>query len=403
MTVEVLDFGCRLNIAEGATIGRLLDGQPGDTTVINGCAVTGEAVRQTAQAARRARRAQPGARIVVTGCAAQVDRDRFSAMAEVDLVLGNREKLVAENYVRSGVHVGDIMVPVPHDTPVVSGRGQTRSFVEIQTGCDHRCTFCIIPYGRGDSASVPPSAVVAAIARAVEEGQHEVVLTGVDLTSYRPSLAGLVSLILREVPALPRLRLSSLDPAEIDEALFDLIAREPRIMPHVHLSLQSGDPMILKRMKRRHTRAQAIALVDRLKALRPAIAIGADLIAGFPTESDAMHCSNVSIVDACDIVFGHVFPYSPRAGTPAARMPLVGAEVARSRARELRAVSAKRRATWLSGLVGSTQQVLVERSERRGHAENFANVALTTRQDGGSIVAVRIVATDGDILTGVPV
>jgi threonylcarbamoyladenosine tRNA methylthiotransferase MtaB len=189
----------------------------------------------------------------------------------------------------------------------------------------------------------------------------------------------------------------------MDEALFDLIAREPRIMPHVHLSLQSGDPMILKRMKRRHTRAQAIALVERLKALRPAIAIGADLIAGFPTESEAMHCSNVSIVDACDIVFGHVFPYSPRAGTPAARMPLVDAEVAKSRARELREVSAKRRATWLSGLVGSTQQVLVERSERRGHAENFANVALTTRRDAGSIVAVRIVATDGDILTGVPV
>jgi threonylcarbamoyladenosine tRNA methylthiotransferase MtaB len=264
-------------------------------------------------------------------------------MAQVDLVLGNREKLVAENYAHSGVHVGDVMVPEKRDTPVVSGRGQTRCFVEIQTGCDHRCTFCIIPYGRGDSASVPSSAVVAAIARAVDEGQQEVVLTGVDLTSYRPSLAALVSQILAEVPALPRLRLSSLDPAEMDEALFDLIAQEPRIMPHVHLSLQSGDPMILKRMKRRHTRTQAIALVERLKTVRADVAIGADLIAGFPTESEAMHRNNVSILAACDIVFGHVFPYSPRAGTPAARMPLVDTQVAKARARELREVSAKRR------------------------------------------------------------
>ena len=403
MTVEVLDFGCRLNIAEGAAIGRLLEGQRGNTTVINGCAVTGEAVRQTAQAARRARRARPDARIVVTGCAAQVDQDRFAAMGEVDLVLGNREKLVAENYSRSGVHVGDVMIPETRKTPVVSGRGQTRSFVEIQTGCDHRCTFCIIPFGRGNSSSVPEAAVVAAIAQAVEEGQQEVVLTGVDLTSYRPSLASLVSLILRAVPDLRRLRLSSLDPAEMDDRLFDLIAKEARIMPHVHLSLQSGDPMILKRMKRRHTPEQAIALVEKLRTVRPDIAIGADLIAGFPTETDAMHRNSMSLIEACDIVFGHVFPYSPREGTPAARMPLVDAEVAKARARELREASAKGRATLLAGLVGSTQKVLVERSERRGHAENFSNVALTARRDAGSIVPLRIVATDGDILTGVPV
>ncbi len=402
MTVEVVDFGCRLNLAEGATIGRLLDGQVDDTTVINGCAVTEEAVRQTAQAIRRARRSRPNSRIVVTGCAAQVDQARFSAMAEVDLVLGNREKLVADNYARAGVYVGDVMTTAQRATPVVSGRGQTRSFVEIQTGCDHRCTFCIIPSGRGNSISVPPSAVVDAVARAVDEGQREVVLTGVDLTSYLPSIAALVTQILRDVPSLPRLRLSSLDPAEIDAALIDLIVGEPRIMPHIHLSLQSGDPMILKRMKRRHDRAQAIALVQRLKAARPDIAIGADLIAGFPTETAAMHSNSVSIIEACDVVFGHVFPYSPRAGTPAARMPTVAPAVAKARADELRRVSSVRRANWLSGLVGSTQQVLVERSGVRGHAENFATVVLTARRSAGSIVPVHILATDGDNLSGVP-
>ena len=402
MTVDVLDFGCRLNIAEGATIGRLLDGWRGDVTVINGCAVTGEAVRQTAQAARRARRDRPDAHVVVTGCAAQVDRKRFSAMPEVDLVLGNREKLVARNYAAHGVNVGDVMAPAPRTLPVVSGRGQTRSFVEIQTGCDHRCTFCIIPFGRGDSSSVPVAGVVAVIGAAVAAGQREVVLTGVDLTSYRPSLAALVTTILHEVPTLPRLRLSSLDPAEIDDALFDLIAHEPRIMPHVHLSLQSGDPMILKRMKRRHSREQAIALVERLKVVRPEIAIGADLIAGFPTETDAMHTNNASIIDACDIVFGHIFPYSPREGTPAAQMPQVATEIAKARARELREASARRRATWLTGLVGTTQHVLVERSGTRGHAANFASVILTDARSPGAITAVRITATDGETLTGDP-
>ncbi len=402
MTVKVLDFGCRLNIAEGATIGRLFDGWRSDVTVINGCAVTGEAMRQTAQAARRARRDRPGARVVVTGCAAQIDSKRFAAMPEVDLVLGNREKLVVESYERIGVNVGDVMAPAPRAQPMVSGRGQTRSFVEIQTGCDHRCTFCVIPYGRGNSASVPVAGVVEAIEAAVAAGQQEVVLTGVDLTSYRPSLAALVAAILRDVPALPRLRLSSLDPAEIDDALFELIAHEPRIMPHVHLSLQSGDPMILKRMKRRHTREQAVTLVERLKAARPDIAIGADLIAGFPTETDAMHASNASIIDACDIVFGHIFPYSPREGTPAARMPLVAHAVAKARAAELRAASARRRTKWLGGLIGTTHDVLVERSGLRGHAANFASVALTAPRQPGSVVRVRLTATDGDTLTGDP-
>jgi len=402
MTVEILDFGCRLNIAEGASIGRLLDGWQGDMTVVNGCAVTGEAMRQTAQAARRARRERPAARVVVTGCAAQVDRHRFAAMPEVDLVLGNREKLAAASYASDGVSVGDVMAPAPRALPMVSGRGQTRSFVEIQTGCDHRCTFCVIPFGRGNSSSVRVASIVDAIATAVASGQQEVVLTGVDLTSYRPSLANLVATILRDVPMLPRLRLSSLDPAEIDDALFELIAYEPRIMPHVHLSLQSGDPMILKRMKRRHTRAQAISLVDRLRAARPDISIGADLIAGFPTETGAMHANNVSIIEECDIVFGHIFPYSPREGTPAARMPQLATDVAKARARALREASAARKATWLAALVGSTQQILVERSGVRGHAANFASVALTSACDAGNDVPVRITASNGDTLTGDP-
>lgn len=401
MTVEVLDFGCRLNIAEGAEIARLLSDRH-DLTVINGCAVTGEAMRQTAQAARRARSARPDARIVVTGCAGQTDPARFARMSEVDLVLGNREKLLPAHYGRDGVSVGDVMQPVSARAPVVSGQGQTRAFVEIQTGCDHRCTFCIIPFGRGNSSSVAVDAVVDAVRSAVYGGQREVVLTGVDLTSYRPSLAALVAAILRDVPALPRLRLSSLDPAEIDDALFDLIAHEPRMMPHVHLSLQSGDAMILKRMKRRHTPGQAVALVERLKGARPDIAIGADLIAGFPTETEAMHANNLAIVAACDIVLGHIFPYSSRSGTPAARMPQVPIEAARARATALRAATASRRAAWFREQVGSVQNVLVERSGRRGHAPNFATVELDRAAVPGAIVAVAISSARGDRLQGAP-
>ncbi len=399
MTLEVLDFGCRLNLAEGASIARLA-GDQRNMTVVNGCAVTGEAMRQTAQAARRAKRARPDARIVVTGCAAQVDPARFAIMAEVDLVLGNREKLTAAAYALTGTHVGDIGASDPRAEPVVSGTGQTRAFIEVQTGCDHRCTFCVIPHGRGDSASFRLARIIAAVERAVDAGQREVVLTGVDLTSYRPSLADLVKAILHAVPALPRLRLSSLDPAEVDDALFDLLTGEPRLMPHVHLSLQSGDGMILKRMKRRHTPAQAALLVERLKARRPDIAIGADLIAGFPTEDPAAHANSVAAIAACDVVFGHIFPYSPRVGTPAARMPQVPAAVARSRAAALRAATALRRASWLSGLIGTDQEVLVERSGLSGHAPGFAPVDLTAPRPPGAIVTARITAATGDRLTG---
>ncbi len=399
MTVEVQNFGCRLNIAEGAAIVHALAGRS-TMTVINGCAVTGEAMRQTAQAARRAKRARPGASIVVTGCAAQIDPARFAAMADVDLVLGNREKLDPDAYLATGVRVGAIASLGARRVPVVSGAGQTRAFVEVQTGCNHRCTFCIIPFGRGDSVSIAPDAVVDAIAAAVGAGQREVVLTGVDLTSYRPSLGMLVASILDRVPDLPRLRLSSLDPAEIDAPLFDLIAHHPRIMPHVHLSLQSGDAMVLKRMKRRHTPAQAIELVARLKHARPDIAIGADLIAGFPTENEAMHRANLSAIERCDVVFGHVFPYSPRAGTPAARMPQVAPGVARTRAAELRTASSRRRAAWLATLVGTRQSVLVERSGLTGHAANFARVDLATAALAGSIIDVVVTGASTDRLAG---
>jgi len=375
----VIDFGCRLNLAEGASIARALAGG-GPRTIINSCAVTGEAVRQARQAARRAARARPDVPVYVTGCAAETDRAAFEAMPEVAAV-------VAKSAWRDA-------------RPAVSGGGHARTFVEIQNGCDHDCTFCVTTLARGESRSLDAGMIVEAIARAVDAGQREVILTGVDLTSYRPSLATLVRHILREVPALPRLRLSSLDPAEVDDPLFELIAFDSRVMPHVHLSLQSGDPLTLKRMKRRHTPEQAVDLVARLKAARPDIAIGADLIAGFPTETDAMHANSRAILDACDVVFAHVFPYSPRPGTAAARMPQVGSDAARRRAAELRAVAETRRATWLTALVGTTQAVLIERDGRSGHAANHARVTLDAPVEAGRVVDVRITGTDGRALTG---
>lgn len=369
MSLEVIDFGCRLNIAEGASMARTLEGAD-DTIVINSCAVTEEAVRQARQAIRRAARRRPDARIVVTGCGIATDGAAFAAMPEVAEVV-NKTAL--------------------RDTrPALTTDGHARAFVEVQNGCDHECTFCVTTLARGASRSLDAAAIVAAIADRVALGQHEVILTGVDLTSYRPSLAGLVTKILREVPALPRLRLSSLDPAEVDDALFDLLADEPRMMPHVHLSLQSGDAMILKRMKRRHTPEQAVALVARLKAARPEMTVGADLIAGFPTESADMHANSRAMLDACDIMFAHVFPYSPRPGTAAARMPQLATEVARARARALRAHAEIRKQAWLQSLVGSRQDVLVEADGFSGHAPNFAAVTFDTAQRRGDIVSMTI-------------
>ncbi|MBA4780426.1 MAG: tRNA (N(6)-L-threonylcarbamoyladenosine(37)-C(2))-methylthiotransferase MtaB [Sphingomonadales bacterium RIFCSPHIGHO2_01_FULL_65_20] len=440
---EIISMGCRLNIAEGEAMRALLAGRD-DVVVINSCAVTNEAVRQTRQAIRKARKARPDAQVVVTGCAAQTDPAMFAAMPEVDRVLGNVEKLEATAFTvpgpfvpsevegprnnrsdirpstslgtnggvsefgREKVQVSDIMAvrqTAPH--LVTSFAEHARAFVEVQNGCDHRCTFCIIPYGRGNSRSVPAGAVVDAVRALVERGYAEVVLTGVDVTSYGPDLPGspslglLVERVLKLVPELKRLRLSSLDGVEVDDRLFELITGEPRVMPHVHLSLQSGDDMILKRMKRRHSRAQAIALVERMKARRPEIAIGADLIAGFPTEDEAMHANNLSILEACDVVHGHIFPFSPRAGTPAARMPQLDRALVKARAAEMRAAAQARAARWRASLVGTRQNLLVERDGRTGHAENFVRIALPAPDPShiGRIVPVAITGQSGDMLT----
>lgn len=381
MSVEVIDFGCRLNLAEGAAMqARLAGGSP--QVIVNSCAVTGEAVRQARQAVRRIARERPGVPIIVTGCAAETDKARFAAMPEVTRVASKH----------------DLRDP----KPAVSGSGHARAFVEIQNGCDHDCTFCVTTLARGESRSLDMAAIVAAVAAAVERGHREVVLTGVDLTSYRPSLGGLVAEILRRVPALPRLRLSSLDPAEVDAPLFALLADEPRVMPHVHLSLQSGDAMVLKRMKRRHTPEQAIDLVRRLNAARPEITVTADLIAGFPTETEDMHQNSLAILDACDIVSAHVFPYSPRPGTAAARMPQVAPAIARRRAAELRTRAGERQALWLEAQIGSHQEVLVERNGVSGHAPNFATVRFADPQQPGAIVTARMTGTDSTALTAVP-
>jgi len=402
---EVITLGCRLNAAESAAMRSLARGQD-DLVIVNSCAVTNEAVRQTRQAIRKARRARPDARILVTGCAAQVEPEAFAAMPEVNGVLGNREKLDISAFLSDErVRVSDIMAVRETAPHLVTGFSErARAFVEVQNGCDHRCTFCIIPYGRGNSRSVPAGLVIERIRALVGEGFAEIVLTGVDVTSYGPDLPGaptlgqLVERILKHVPDLPRLRLSSLDCIELDERLFEIAAYEPRFMPHLHMSFQAGDDMILKRMKRRHSRAQAIETVARLKAARPGIAIGADLIAGFPTETEAMHENSLRLIDECDIVMAHVFPYSPKRGTPAARMPQLPPSTVKRRAGALRAASARRRRRWLEAMVGTRQRVLVER-QGRGHAENFAPVQ-PAAGEAGQIVEVSITGLENDVLIG---
>lgn len=368
-----------MNIAESEQMRAMLSGTS-DLVVVNSCAVTAEALRQTRQAIRRARREHPQARLVVTGCAAEIDRAEIGAMDEVDALVANAAKLDPRAW------------NVPADAaPIAASR--TRAFVAVQNGCDHACTFCVIPQGRGASRSRPVAQVLDEIAAHLGAGPKEVVLTGVDLTSWghdlpaAPRLGGLVEAILAAFPALPRLRLSSLDGVEIDDALFDLLAHEPRVMPHLHLSLQHGADLILKRMKRRHLRADAVELVARLKALRPEIAVGADLIAGFPTEDEDHHAQNLAIIDDLDIVHAHVFPYSPRPGTPAARMPQVARDVVKARAATLRARSAARRTAWLGKLVGETLPVLAER-DGTGYAPNYARVALPEGTAAGTIIDI---------------
>jgi threonylcarbamoyladenosine tRNA methylthiotransferase MtaB len=400
---EIITMGCRLNIAESAAMAELAK-DVDDIVIVNSCAVTAEAVRQTRQAIRRAHRRRPDARVIVTGCAAQTDPAMFAAMPEVSRVLGNTEKLNAAALLEpdsARVAVADIQTVreiAPHLASAFSDR--TRGFVVVQNGCDHRCTFCIIPYGRGPSRSLPAGGVVDQVRKLVDGGVREIVLTGVDVTSYgadlpgSPTLGRLVERILSGVPDLPRLRLSSLDGIEIDERLFELIVGEPRVMPHVHLSLQAGDDLILKRMKRRHNRAQAIDLVERLHAKRPDIAIGADIIAGFPTEDEAMFEQSLELMTACRIVHGHVFPYSPRVGTPAALMPQVDPGTVRERARRLREACTAERDRWLAAHRGSRLDILVERSGHDGHAPDFAPVRLLSPATPGQIVPARVAGVE---------
>ncbi|WP_242117517.1 tRNA (N(6)-L-threonylcarbamoyladenosine(37)-C(2))-methylthiotransferase MtaB [Sphingomonas lacusdianchii] len=402
----IITLGCRLNIAESDAIRALVVDR--DVTVVNSCAVTNDAVAATRRAIRRARRDRPAAQLIVTGCAAQIDPAQFAAMPEVDRVIGNSDKLNPAAWGSTDpVVVGDI-ARILDTAPQLAGgfEGQTRAFIEVQNGCDHRCTFCAIPAGRGPSRSATIDGVVAQVAALVAAGHAEVVLTGVDLSSYgddlsdTPRLGDLVAAILART-RLRRLRLSSLDPAAIDAKLFELLTKEPRVMPHAHLSFQAGDDMVLKRMRRRHSRADAVALVDRLKSARPDIAIGADLIAGFPTEDDAMAANTLALIDDCDIVHAHVFPYSPRARTPAARMPQVPPPVGKARAQALRVAAERRHRDWLQRQIGSTADILVERPGTRGHSPGFADVSLPPCPPG-SIVTVRLTQIEGNQLIGMP-
>ena len=404
MSVDVHTFGCRLNITESEVIRRAA-GAAGldDTVVMNTCAVTAEAVRQARQSIRRIKRERPDARIVVTGCAAQTEPDTFATMPEVDRVLGNAEKLDARSWVGAGrrVAVGDIMAVKRHKVRAVDSiEGHTRAFLQVQNGCDHRCTFCIIPFGRGNSRSLPTDEVVAQGRRLAERGYRELVLTGVDITSYgadlsgAPRLGALVKRLLRDVPELARLRLSSIDSVEVDDDLFDALANEPRLMPHLHLSLQAGDDLILKRMKRRHARADAIAFCDQVRSLRPDVAFGADIIAGFPTETEAMFARSLELVDECGLTQLHVFPFSPRPGTPAARMPQVDREVVRERARRLREKGEAALARYLDAQVGSRRWVLTERGGI-GRTEQFLPVRLAAPFEPGVIFDLTIGGHDG--------
>ena len=403
-------LGCRLNAYESEAMKRLAAGAGlTDAVVVNSCAVTAEAVRQARQQVRRLRRAHPDARIVVTGCAAQTEPGTFAAMPEVDVVLGNAEKLRPEAWARVAggaerVAVGDVMAAREPAAPLIDGLGtRARAYVQVQTGCDHRCTFCIIPYGRGNSRSVPAATVVGQVRRLVERGFNEVVLTGVDMTGWgadlegTPRLGDLVAGLLAAVPDLPRLRLSSIDQVEADPRLMEAIAGESRLMPHLHLSLQAGDDLILKRMKRRHLRDDAIRFCEAVRAARPDVVFGADLIAGFPTETEAMFAQSLDLVDACGLTWLHVFPFSPRTGTPAARMPQVAAEAVRERAARLRAAGEARVRAHLDAMQGRQVMLLMEKRDL-GRTEGFARTILPGDAAPGSMVAARILGTEGDLL-----
>jgi threonylcarbamoyladenosine tRNA methylthiotransferase MtaB len=386
VTVETITLGCRLNFAESDTIARSASADE-DWIVVNSCAVTNEAVRQTRKAIRQAHRRRPDARILVAGCAAELEPASFASMPGVSRVVGNTNKL-------NSLAANDVMPSVP-----AGFMGHVRSFVAVQTGCDHRCTFCSIWQSRGPSRSYPYEPIRDAVAREINRGAKEIVLTGVDITDYHGGLGKLCQRLLAAEPRLERLRLSSLDSIEIDDELFELIAGEPRLMPHFHLSLQAGDDLILKRMKRRHSRADAVRTVERIKAVRPDAAIGADLIAGFPTETEEMALNSLKLLDDCDVVAAHVFPFSPRPNTPAARMPQLPREVVKTRAARLRQMAAARRSRWLDSLAGTTQRALIENSGK-GHTDHFAPVRVEGAARGAAGLA-RITGRDADQLSAV--
>jgi len=409
----VITLGCRLNAYESEVMRRhAVDAGLDDAVIVNTCAVTGEAVRQAAQTIRRLRRENPGARIIVTGCAAQIEPERFAGMTEVDHVVGNAEKMEAATFRglsvedSERVQVNDIMSVRETASHLIAGFGtRARAYVQVQNGCDHRCTFCIIPYGRGPSRSVPAGEVVAQVRHLVETGYREVVLTGVDITSYGGDLPGEMSLgrlvrhILRHVPELERLRLSSIDQVEADRHLLDAIAEEPRLMPHVHLSLQAGDDLILKRMKRRHLRADAIGFCETARRLRPDIVFGADLIAGFPTETDEHFENTLRLVDECGLTYLHVFPFSPRKGTPAARMPQVSRSAVKERAARLRSLGSAVLARYLDGQRGALVDVLTERPNA-GRTAQFAEIRLSGEAPVGAMIRARVEGHDGQRLAG---
>ena len=408
---KISTLGCRLNAYESEAMREMAE-EAGlkNAVIVNTCAVTAEAVRKSQKEIRRLARENPGARVIVTGCAAQTEPDRFAAMDDVTLVIGNTEKMAPETWAQAAigktepVMVDDIMSVTETAGHLIDGFGRHRAYVQVQNGCDHRCTFCIIPFGRGNSRSVPAGVVVDQIKRLRDRGFNEVVLTGVDLTSWgadlpgSPRLGDLVRRILKLVPDLPRLRISSIDSIEADDALMEAIATEPRLMPHLHLSLQAGDDMILKRMKRRHLRDDAIRFCEEAIKLRPDMTFGADIIAGFPTETDDMFENSLNMVDYCHLTWLHVFPYSPRPGTPAAKMPQVKGPVIRARAAELRAKGDARTLQHLNAQRGKSLRVLTE-GPRMGRTEHFAEVAFDVDQPEGALIDVTIIGHDGRQLT----
>jgi threonylcarbamoyladenosine tRNA methylthiotransferase MtaB len=411
---EIITFGCRLNAYESEVMREHANAAGlGQAVIVNTCAVTGEAVRQALQAIRRARRERPEAKIIITGCAAQIDPARFAAMDEVDHVIGNQEKLEAKTFAGLGIEgservvVNDIMSIKETASHLIEGFGsRARAYVQIQNGCDHRCTFCVIPFGRGPSRSVPAGEVVAQVRRLAEKGYAEIVLTGVDITAYGKDLPGemtlgrLVRSVLMLVPELPRLRLSSIDSVEADAALLAAIAEEERLMPHLHLSLQSGDDLTLKRMKRRHARADSVAFCESVRLARPDMVFGADLIAGFPTETEAMFRNSLSLVDDCGLTFLHVFPYSSREGTPAARMPQVHGAVIARRAAELRDKGVAALQVHLASAKGRRINVLME-NERQGRSADFTPVRLDAEESAGVLLDAVVAGDDGAALIAV--